>query len=508
MKMSGTLCSAVAAVAMAVAGTSGCVVNPVTGKQQLSLTSAQEEVQIGDQQYPYSQQAEGGVYTLDPALNRYIAEVGRKLAEVSDRDLPYEFVVLNNSVPNAWALPGGKLAINRGLLLELEDEAQLAAVLGHEIVHAAARHGAQAKDRGMAASIGLNVLNIALSGSEWRNVAMQGAQLGAGAVVMKYSREQELESDRYGMQYMVKAGYDPQAAVELQQTFVRISRENGRGGGFLEGLFASHPPSEERVQANQQTAMGLPSGSRNREAYQQHIAGLLRDKPAYEAYDKGMKAMKAKRFDEAQQLADEAIRLQPREGQFYELRGLALLEQDQREAGLAALDQAVKANPQFFRFKLYRGLARMESGDREGARADLEDSYRLLPTKTAKQALQQLSMGGGLFGSDRGFSNNYDDMAAALRQQPERFLRAELNVDDSGRVYVSVGNRAQVDVQGVEVVIGRRMGDGLSNQRRLWLDGRIPPGSRSEWQATGIAVRSTAELRSLGAVVVQARPLQ
>jgi predicted Zn-dependent protease len=92
---------------------------------------------------------QGGDYSLDPALTAYVAGVGQKLAAVSDRALPYEFVVLNSSVPNAWALPGGKIAVNRGLLMELQSEAELAAVLGHEIVHAAARHGALAMQRGI-----------------------------------------------------------------------------------------------------------------------------------------------------------------------------------------------------------------------------------------------------------------------------------------------------------------------------------------------------------------------
>lgn len=392
MKMSATVCAALAGVSMALAGLSGCVVNPVTGQQQLSLTSAAQEVQIGEQQYPYNQQMEGGVYTLDPALSRYVADIGQKLAAMSDRDLPYEFVVLNNSVPNAWALPGGKLAINRGLLTELEDEAQLAAVLSHEIVHAAARHGAQSRDRGTVADIGLQILNVALAGNAWSDLAMQGAQLGAGATMMKYSRGHELEADRYGMDYMVRAGYEPLAAVELQQTFVRMSQENGRSQGFLDGLFASHPPSQERVDANRQAAAGLPSGVRNRELYQNRIAGILHDKPAYAHYDNAVKAYKAKRLEEALGLLDKAVAIQPREGLFHELRGLVLREQQRGDESLAALDRAVKANPQYFRFSLHRGLMRMERGDREGARVDLEHSYRLLPTKTAQQGLARLGV--------------------------------------------------------------------------------------------------------------------
>ena len=143
----------------------GCSVNPVTGKSQLSFISPQQEVAIGEKNYAPSRQSQGGDYYLDPALQTYIRGVGKKLAAVSDRpDLPYEFIVLNNRVPNAWALPGGKIAINVGLLVLLEDEAQLAAVLGHEIVHAAARHGATQMTTGTLANIGVAAVGVAVQG--------------------------------------------------------------------------------------------------------------------------------------------------------------------------------------------------------------------------------------------------------------------------------------------------------------------------------------------------------
>ncbi len=120
---------------------SGCAINPVTGEHELGLVSEQREIAIGNEQYGPGRQMQGGDYLADQQLSAYIKEVGQKLAAVSDRQLPYEFTILNNSTPNAWALPGGKIVINRGLLLELDSEAELAAVLSHEIVHAAARHG-------------------------------------------------------------------------------------------------------------------------------------------------------------------------------------------------------------------------------------------------------------------------------------------------------------------------------------------------------------------------------
>ena len=113
----------------------------------------------------------GGDYVADPAVQAYVQEVGAKLAAVSDRSLPYEFAVINNSTPNAWALPGGKIAINRGLLTELDSEAELAAVLGHEIVHAAARHSAQSVQRGALLQAAVLVTGVAAADSDYGEVA-------------------------------------------------------------------------------------------------------------------------------------------------------------------------------------------------------------------------------------------------------------------------------------------------------------------------------------------------
>ena len=170
----------------------GCETNPVTGKQQLSLVSSAQELSVGQQQYKPSQQSQGGAYTIDPSLNQYVDNIGQTLAKLSGQpNLPYEFIVLNNDVPNAWALPGGKIAINRGLLILLEDEAQLAAVLGHEVVHAAARHGASQMSQGMLLQLGTQVLDQASGNSAYSQIA----GIGASAIQARYGRSQELEAD-------------------------------------------------------------------------------------------------------------------------------------------------------------------------------------------------------------------------------------------------------------------------------------------------------------------------
>ncbi|MFZ2508002.1 MAG: M48 family metalloprotease, partial [Steroidobacteraceae bacterium] len=233
-----------------------CSVNPVTGKKELMLVGEGTELQIGQRNFAPMRQAEGGDQQLDPALTSYVQGVGQRLAAVSDRNLPYEFAVLNNSIPNAWALPGGKIAVNRGLLTELKSESELAAVLGHEVVHAAARHSARAMSRGMLIQGGLMAAQVAAHDSDYGNIAMLGAGIGAQLVTQRYNREAELEADSYGIDYMKRAGYDAQGAVSLQETFLRLNAR--KDGGWLAGMFASHPPSQERLEANRRKAAALP----------------------------------------------------------------------------------------------------------------------------------------------------------------------------------------------------------------------------------------------------------
>src|SRR5690349_18844154 len=275
-------------VAAALGALTACGVNPVTGKKEIQFVSEAQELQIGEKNYSPTRQGEGGDLTVLPELTTYVNGIGQKLAAVSDRKLPYEFVVLNNSVPNAWALPGGKIAVNRGLLTELKNEAELAAVLGHEIVHAAARHGAKAQERGTMMQIGMQAAQVGagMAGLDagLANLALQGAGAGLQMVQMKYGRDQELESDHYGMKYMKAAGYDPTGAITLQETFVRLSEAGGaKQQSWMEGLFASHPPSQERVEKNKKTAAALgQGGDLGVASFDAAMQKLRQMKPAYD----------------------------------------------------------------------------------------------------------------------------------------------------------------------------------------------------------------------------------
>ena len=388
--------------------------NPVTGKRQITLMSQAEENALGAKQYTPSQQSQGGRYEITPQLNDYVSKIGRNLARHSAQpNLPYEFVVLNNDVPNAWALPGGKIAINTGLLVELKDEAEMAAVIGHEIVHAAARHSAEQ----MATATGFQLLAGIAAVSTDNQLYQQAAMLGAGGFIAKYGRENELESDYYGINYMVAEGYDPQAAVGLQQTFVRLSEQSGQRSDWFSSLFASHPPSRERVARNQQRANQLPSGKRNQKIYQANIRQLLKDKPAYEKHQQALTEAKKKNWDAALSLTNQAIRLQPKEARFHITQGRIYNQKDNDKRALSAFNKAASLEPNYFMGRLFKGLQLHQMANYSQAKVDLEASHRLLPNQTssfylgdiaqrnnqrtlARNYYQQAAKGGGKLGEE------------------------------------------------------------------------------------------------------------
>ena len=369
-----------------------CAKNPVTGKSELHLVSEQQEITIGEQYYPYMQQAEGGQYLADPSIQEYVKEVGMKLAKVSDRpDLPYDFVVLNNSVPNAWALPGGKIAINRGLLLELHSEAELAAVLAHEIVHSAARHGAKSMERALLMQAGLIGLDQALDGHKYEDVMMGTAAMGAGLIALKYSRGAELEADKYGIKYMAAAGYDPEAAVELQKTFLRLSQ--GHDQNWLSGLLATHPPSEERIKENEKTVAQYPKGGKiGTKIYEQKIAHLVKTEDAYKDLDAGYKAYLNGNEAKAFEFAKSGVKIEPKEGHLHNLEGKCMKLQKDYSDALMHFNKAIDCNDNYFDFYLQRGLLYQQMGRLGEAERDLDKSNRLLPSAEAHTALGFISL--------------------------------------------------------------------------------------------------------------------
>ncbi len=466
----------------------GCSVNPVTGKRELMMVSSDQEIAMGKQNYLPMQQSQGGAYDVDPELSSYVQRVGSQVAAQSGVSLPYQFVVLNNSVPNAWALPGGKIAINRGLLTELESEAELAAVLGHEAVHAAARHTARQISRSQIMQVGVAATAIASSGSDYGNLMAGGAGMLAQLSLSKYGRSAELESDRYGMQYMSKVGYDPAGAVSLQKTFVRLSED--RQSDWLSGLFASHPPSQERVDANIATAATLPAGGRTgRDEFQAMMRKTMSTIPAYKAHDEGRTALAENNIDQALALANKALGLYGEEAHFHALRGDVRLAADKYDMAITNYDRAISRRDGFFYYHLQRGIANNELGRTDSAFTDLNRSIELLPTAPAHFALAGIAEKRGDLpvaighykvvaksGGDYGKAATAALVKLDLPTNPGAYIARGCDADGSGNLVVSVRNDTTVQLTGVQVAVSYSDSSGRAVQRRHSIRGQIPPG--------------------------------
>jgi beta-barrel assembly-enhancing protease len=507
-----------------------CGTNPVTGKREVQFVSEGQEVQIGQQNYAPMRQSEGGDYAVLPDLTAYVNEVGQKLAAHSDaitvteRKLPYEFKVLNSSVPNAWALPGGKIAVNRGLLTELKNEAELAAVLGHEIVHAAARHGAQAQERGTFLQGGLVLaqLGVAMGGVDEQvgNLVLAGSGIGAQLVTTRYGREAELQSDLYGTRLMKAAGYDPSAAITLQETFLRLSE--GRRQNWLEGLFASHPPSAERVAKNRETTAALGSGGDlGTERYAARIAPLRQLKPGYDKYDQALAAMQKKDVAGAKTLAAEAVRLVPREGQFHQLQGDIALNEKRYQDSMQYYQKAMELNPGYFGSWLGAGVAQYRLGNQQQARQWLTRSMELLPTAPASLYLGNMARDSGdVAGALKYYQNaatsestvGKEAMREAvlldLPRNPSNYVAGAVQAGNDGKPVLVVQNRTTVALSNVVVtpVLVNAAGQVASQGRAVTINA-LAAGQRVAVDG-GLGALTAEQLRTVRVRIDSARVAQ
>lgn len=295
----------------------GCAVNPVTGKQELMLISPQQEVQMDRQSSPHQFSTDYGP-VQDNALNQYITSVGQKMIpHTHRRQMPYNYRVVNATYVNAYAFPGGSIAATRGILLKMENEAELAALLGHEMGHVNARHSAAQMSKGQLTQLvvgGAQAFIGAKYSESAANIAGQLGMLGASMLLASYSRDDEREADALGNEYMVKAGYSTTGMVGLMEMLNSMNRSQP---GYAQVLFSTHPMSSERYQTAIQTAQTTYAASKsaplNRDRYMDNIAGVRRIENAIEKMQKADVAMNRKQFPQAESLLQQALRQTPQD---------------------------------------------------------------------------------------------------------------------------------------------------------------------------------------------------
>lgn len=263
-----------ALVGLALTSASGCKINPVTGVKEFNLLSDAQEQAMGDE-YDPQVVAQYGQYQ-DEKLQAFIDEKGQAMARISHRpQLNYEFKILDSPVVNAFAVPGGYVYFTRGIMAHFNNEAEFMGVLGHEIGHITARHSAKQYSKQLATQV--LILGGALASpqfAQYSEVAMQGSQL----LFLKFSRDNESQSDELGVEYSTAVGYN---AHEMANFFRTISRLSGDSGSAVPNFLSTHPNPDNRFDRVHELAAAIQQGKDtdalkvNRDAYLQRIDGLI-----------------------------------------------------------------------------------------------------------------------------------------------------------------------------------------------------------------------------------------
>jgi predicted Zn-dependent protease len=359
----------------------GCATNPVTGKSQLMLVSEDQEIQIDQQYSPYQFSADYGT-TQDNALNNYIERTGKNMTGQTHRThMPYNFHVVNATYVNAYAFPGGSIACTRGILLSLENEAELAALLGHELGHVNARHTAEQMSKGMLTQAVASGLSVAAGsqGAVYGNLASQLGQIGAGALLASYSRDNERQADALGMEYMVRSGYSSEGMVGLMDMLNSLGKHRPSA---IELMFATHPMSEERYQTVVRNANSKYKSAKDkplyRERYMDHTARLRAQKGAIEEMQKGDKELAKKKYSTAETHYRRALKVAPRDYTALVLMSKTQLIQKNWAVGRQYAEMAQKVYPQEAQAYHLSGFAKIQLKDYEGALTEFNSFDQVL----------------------------------------------------------------------------------------------------------------------------------
>ena len=256
-----------------------CATNPVTGRKDVALMSEAQEIEIGRKMHPQILQ-EYGRYD-DELLQQYVNSVGQRIGAASHRPgLQYTFTVLDSADVNAFALPGGYIYITRGIMAYLNSEAELAAVLGHEVGHVTARHSVRQQSGATAAGVGAMIVGILTGSADLANVA----NAAGTALVSGYGRDMELEADQIGAEYLNRIGYEPEEMIDVVRLLknqemleVQMARQENRKPRVYHGVFSTHPDNDTRLKevvraaAKVQNTEDRPD---NRDAYLARIDGM------------------------------------------------------------------------------------------------------------------------------------------------------------------------------------------------------------------------------------------
>lgn len=360
----------------------GCATDPVTGRKTLVMMSREQEIALDRKHSPHQFSEDYGP-SQDTRLNDYITQVGLRLSSQSHRPgMPYSYRAVNANYVNAYAFPGGSIAATRGILLELDDEDQLAALLGHEIGHVNARHFAERQAKG--SLIQLVALSAGMVAAEknpaYGELAGLIGSLGGGALLAHYSREDEREADALGMEYMVRAGHNPQGMVDLMEL---LNRESKHKPNALELMFSTHPMSSERLETARQRAArryaALTHRPRQRERYMDNTSRLRALRGAIQEEQKAEAMLAKKDYAAAERHLHAALAQAPDDYPGLVLMGKTQMAMKRPHAAEPYLARAKAVYPGEAQAVHLSGIVKLQLKQPEAALAEFQTYDRLLP---------------------------------------------------------------------------------------------------------------------------------
>lgn len=383
-----------------------CAVNPVTGKDELMLVSEEEEIKIGKSVYRdalWSAEGGGGEYQ-DTRLKQYLEGVVMRLHKASHRpNLPLTFSIQNSSVPNAWAIPG-HVVMTRGLIAGLENEGEFAYIMGHEIGHISAKHSARHMSQNMMLGLALGIEAAAIGDQEYGGAVLGLGALGGQLLLLKYSRDDELEADRLGVAYMSSTDYNPNNALSAHRNLDKVFKEYAQSVGqepgernFFEELLSTHPRTAVRLDEIQKMIHSNPrfavagDGS-NRANYQSMTVNLKKTHRAYtEYYDKAARAFEKNRLAEANNYVSKAMTEDRYQPPFYALAGFIYLKQNNHNDAERYFRAALSLQGNYQPAMRGLGMMNYRKQNYAGVIAYMRQAVQIFPGDVTSQRLLGLS---------------------------------------------------------------------------------------------------------------------
>jgi predicted Zn-dependent protease len=354
------------------------------------LVSEEQEIEIGKEAAPSLKWGFGGQY-YDSSLESYLEEIVNRLWEISERPhLPVKFYIQNTSVPNAFALPG-YVAITRGLLSDMKNEAQFAAVMGHEIGHVMARHTAKRISSMQLQQIGLAIGSVALEGKSGSDMLLTAGAIGSSLLLLKFDRNQEIQSDRLGARYMSKLGYDPNEALSahkvLEESVEGYLKRLGKSRGednFINNLLSTHPRTEVRLDEIQEMIDELPpytvkGDGKFSERFHTATKKMRGINRIYFIYDKAENHYREENFKEAEKSLKEAIELNGSQAPFHNLLGFIRLQQKKYGEADKMFGKALSIDSDYQPSVFGKGLTRFFQKNYKQAIQEFKKSLDLYP---------------------------------------------------------------------------------------------------------------------------------